>query len=363
MSVDWTFMPKFFGKRLILKSLKQGMLCVSCAFLLSACGGEGSLFGESDDKPKAQQSAPNTASLSPPQNGAAPAVLAPLEAPPGSSNAALSALQPAMGVKAEDLFTEDIHDPMERIKRVEGAVVELRQEFDSMKPALLRLIAVEGDMQDLVGQLETLLRNEPQNLTAASTESVTAEAVPPEPLALAPSAGLEPEPTAQAPPEEMAQSPPEEVADNAIPPDTPAIAPPPPSAEIAKPEPPPPAAPEKTPMPSGSNRVLGFRVGEHADKTRLVFDVSGTVSYHDDLDNDEKLLVIELSDTVWSGASSGVGAATSAIQSWSVSPLDGGKKGSRLIIVLRRESKILYEAMLKPSAGNPQPRLVIDLKK
>jgi hypothetical protein len=110
-------------------------------------------------------------------------------------------------------------------------------------------------------------------------------------------------------------------------------------------------------------RVLAMRIGEHADKTRLAFDLSGAVAYRHDLDNGEKLLVIELPDAAWVGATSGQGGASSILSSWSVTPMEGDKKGSRLIIVLRRESKILFESTMKPDANNPHPRLVIDLKK
>jgi hypothetical protein len=90
---------------------------------------------------------------------------------PGTSGAGLMPnglpALPAKGVDLQKQFSQDIRDPVERIKRIENAVVEMRRDFDAVYPSIQRLVAVEQDMQDLTRQLGTLLQNEPQSSAAA----------------------------------------------------------------------------------------------------------------------------------------------------------------------------------------------------
>lgn len=64
------------------------------------------------------------------------------------------------GPNLQQLFSQDIKDPVERIKRLENAVVEIRQDLDAALPAINRLVSIEGDIQELTSQLQTLLSDE-----------------------------------------------------------------------------------------------------------------------------------------------------------------------------------------------------------
>ena len=64
------------------------------------------------------------------------------------------------GIDLQKVFSDNVTDPMVRIKRVENAVVELRRDFDAMMPAIARLVGVEQDMQNLTKQLGLVLQND-----------------------------------------------------------------------------------------------------------------------------------------------------------------------------------------------------------
>ncbi len=251
---------------------------------------------------------------------------------PGQSGAPLlpdgmPALQPARGVNLESLFAEDIKDPVDRVKRVENAVVEIRRDFDSVLPAIVRLTAVEQDMQELLTQLDGLLRSEPP---ATNETMIQAEAAPASSMNAASAAPASITPPPQAPP-------PAATATQAAP------------ATQA-------AAPATS---GGGTNVTELRVGEHTGKTRLVFDMSGASAYRYDLDNAENLLVLELSGAGWSAAATQSFAKSPILQSYSTQSMDGG--GTRVILQLKRAATVAYEAALKPE-GNNGHRLVIDLK-
>jgi hypothetical protein len=72
-----------------------------------------------------------------------------------------SPLQPAHGLSGKRLFADTLRDDEARLKRLEDAVQAMRDEFDSIKPSINRLMAVESDIQELVGQLNTLVGTQP----------------------------------------------------------------------------------------------------------------------------------------------------------------------------------------------------------
>lgn len=236
----------------------------------------------------------------------------------------LPALQPK-GVNVGDLFAENITDSNKRFERLENAVTGLRQEFESFKPAIVRLVAVESDIQDLIRQLDILLRNEPT--------------APPEPL------------TPQ--PEEAQLS----SADQAEPP-----APPPPAQDppVPRPKEQPPPLSQPTPQAAGPFVVNAMRMGQHSDKLRLVLDASGETAFNVDLDNQENLLVIELPEAGWNAEREGRYDSSPLIRSYSVESMGEGR-GSRVILSLKKPTQLLKQQALPPG-NNPNYRIFLDLK-
>jgi len=229
----------------------------------------------------------------------------------------LPALQ-TKGVNVDTLFAQDITDSNTRFARIENAVLDLRREFESFKPAITRLVAVESDIQDLIKQLDILLRTE------QSSPPPMATSPPPTPV----SAPTPPPPKLQA--QDTIDAPHKE-----------------------------PAAPPKAV--NGSTVVQSLRIGEHGDKTRLVLDVNRQTAYSTDLDNQENLLIIETPDAGWSGDQQQSFSKSQLLRSYSVKAMNDGK-GSRVIISLKRGTKILKEQALPPGK-NPNHRIFIDLQK
>ena len=312
--------------------------------LLTACSPEGLLHlkkAESSNAKIAKKSE-NTKNN---QGIGAPIALPPAfnNAPlkPGQTNTqympnGLPALKPMKGINADTLFTENIKDSGDRFNRVENAVVDLRKEFDSYKPSIVRLAAVESDIQNLINELEVLLQETPANQ-------------PPQTL-------VEPsEPHLQ-----VTQLAPQQIT----PPEPQKISQVPHHIEKEKPPEKPPkkkTPPKATPPPNHDGIVaLNLRVGEHADKSRIVFDTNQRTNFSIDLDNDERLIIIELPKARWIDGSSKTFSDSKLLESYSVEPLNDGK-GSMIVISLKKTTKILREKRLSPDNENAYHRIYFDL--
>lgn len=120
-----------------------------------------------------------------------------------------------------------------------------------------------------------------------------------------------------------------------------------------------PAKTEKAPA-KGGNGVVGVRVGAHPDSVRIVLDVmGGKDKFTANLDNAEKVLMVELPSTAWSAAKSETMKGNPLVASYTAQP---SGKGTVLAIALKAETKILGSKTLKGSGGNAT-RLIIDLSR
>lgn len=354
-------MPGVSGTNLWLSKFTRrgGFLCACFVLsaLLNGCGGStGSNPSPTTAPQTAETSAADDGAIAPLTGTAPPpdAETRPLK--PGQSDRpigpdGLPQLQ-AKGINYEQLFTERLSNDEARFDRLENAVLDMRRDFEAVLPSVIRLVAVEKDIQNLVGQLETLLQTEP-----LPPESSPATPVPPviEDLAPEPSAlsnRMEPVPAAKEPLQgsqnpipatETAQAPPASLA-----PATTA----PPAETISHP-------PSQQALASGIT-VSGLRFGGDTGKTRIVFDANATLNYRTDLDNSENLLVVELPGAGWSATLQGKAPANSLIDSWTAQP--DGQGGTRLIMILKKAASVAYQAVLKPESDNPHHRLVIDLR-
>lgn len=271
----------------------------------------------------------------------------------------------AKGVNTH-LFSEKISGDSARIERLENAVQELRNDFDAMSPAIVRLVSIEKDLQNLIGQLDMLTNGgaaaaippiEESSLDVAEPVQPADVPLPPASPDSAPAAAPEiaPPPAPEAPANPTPLVPAQEPAASSAPaaapvmPSTAGVAP---SATAAATSQPPASAP------SGPV-VTGIRVGEHPDKVRIVLDLTGSSGYSADLDNDEKILVIELPDAGWTAASQQELAANPLLASYHTEAL--GDHGTMLILQLKKASSIAYKAAMGGEGGTA--KIVIDLKK
>jgi predicted aconitase with swiveling domain len=213
----------------------------------------------------------------------------------------------------------------ERISRLEQSVGALRSDYARIMPAFASLNTTNERIQTLLDEMEADGK------------------IPPVAAAKRP----EPVPTVAAPLAAMKVQPSEEeMAADAIPPQTVAPAAAPSSAE------PPPAA-------GLANTVKAVRIGEHGNKTRLVFDLTTTTKpeFSYDLDNGEKLLMVEMPGSAWDGKDSGQ-PNSPMIAGWNAQK--GSTGGSTVVVQLKQNARILSTEFLKAEGGDPS-RLVMDI--
>ncbi len=232
------------------------------------------------------------------------------EAPvPGAAAAMPTASVPM----AEQEAARGNGDTEARLRALEGQVSDLRKEFNSMLPAIRALIA-EKDQSAKMAASAAVAAAAPK---AAAEVAPVAEKKAKE----APVASSKGAKGAAAAAEEVAAS---EPAAGAV-----------------------------------GGAVSDLRVGVHPDKTRIVFDLGGPVKASQDLDNEEKLLIVDLPGMLWKGATQKNLSQDSLLSSWTAQPSSDGK-GSTVAFQLRKSAKILSSTQLKPSEGKGY-RLVIDL--
>ncbi len=133
-----------------------------------------------------------------------------------------------------------------------------------------------------------------------------------------------------------------------------------PKAEPAKVEPPKPKAAAPSPATTGPLKVNQVRIGEQpGGKTRIVLDSTQPAKINYDIDNGEKILVIEVPGAVWAASQSSTLKNSPLVSSYKAES-DAG--GSRVIIQLKAEAKVLGTSRLTPANGAGH-RVFLDLGK
>ncbi|MBN8520802.1 MAG: hypothetical protein J0L77_02735 [Alphaproteobacteria bacterium] len=392
MSRSWTLLPFFYGRGDRISILPVTVMMAAALCTLSSCS------------PSSSNSSQKTPTVSSSDD-----TIAPLAAPPGAESRppapgttgtpktsdGLPALQPPLGINNTTLFKVPLNDPGERMQRLENAVQELRNDFDKMAPAIVRLVAVESDIQELIKQLQGVVGDDglSSGMDAPPiTEEELSAPIPPSETPLSPPApptgtvpalpaetsdiDLSPEANNATPLDsekllnaELDQLPPvapKPSADGApvslSPTDAPASVIPPVTAPApATVTPPPATTPTVAPAPPAQGtQITNLRVGEHADKTRLVFDAGSSsvkIRYTVDLDNGEKILVLELPDSGWSAPATQNFTGAPILVSYKTEKSASG--GTLVIFQLKNPAKILYQGQL--TGDGKGTRLILDL--
>ncbi|MAZ76062.1 MAG: hypothetical protein CMH31_02030 [Micavibrio sp.] len=218
----------------------------------------------------------------------------------GSSH---NSMQSARGLSTSNLFSEQIRSDSGRLDRLENSVQAIRNELDSVRPSIDRLVAIEGDVQTLIGQLETLAQGN--------------HTTPAQPTTITPKMAI-------------------------------------PTATKVKSAPPAPSSQN-----SSGTSVHNVRIGEHPGKTRIVLDLNSPATFKADLDNNENILNIEIANTDWTAAKQKSFRNSSFISSYSVKPLENNQ-GFLMIVELKKAARIAYKDSIKALSGNGR-RIIIDL--
>lgn len=111
------------------------------------------------------------------------------------------------------------------------------------------------------------------------------------------------------------------------------------------------------PAAASSWMINGLRAGEHPGKTRIVLDASASGAYTVEIDNTEKVLIINLPGARWSGPPQ-ADLKTSIVSGYSVQNAAGGDLV--IVVSLNRAARIASKMIIPPS-GNSGTRIVIDL--
>lgn len=268
------------------------------------------------------------------------------------------------------LFEKPVSDPIVRIRRIEKALQDLRNDFDTAIPAMAGLIVSESELTQVLRDLKRSGTLSYTDITPPESDSLPRNPLEPKrriSKQASDTNSLNPDerqtsPGAVAPPRQMtdtflkaredtARKKAQEAADKArkVKKDKQEADK---KAERARQK-----AQKQDPSYS-TPQVLAVRVGSYPDKSRIVLDLSAPSSYSVDLDNKEKLLIIEVKDAGWKAKTSYNFSSSKLMGSFTAQ--DEGTNKSRLMIELNQPVEILKKFSLK-AAGAKKDRIVVDI--
>lgn len=323
-----------------IKLARVAFLCTILSLILTACS-----FGA----PQRAQAPPPSAAQEKSEN----------KIPPPMQT--FRALAPAEGMNFTPLFATPLKDTNQRVQRVEDAVQSLRNDFDTVVPAITRLVAVEKDIKDLIGQLKTLTDETAPRGTPPPTPALQRpkQEIPGEEM----TGGTEATKAAQAAAAVPTGTPslvtPEAASKGALPPEDAA-------SPISLTEPPKAQAPSAAPLPAAAQptaqpqaalpitgEIQGVRIGDHADKTRLVLDLTSKTPLKAALSEDGMHVIIDLPQTKWVGHPSWDALRGTLISGYRYAD-------SKLTVDLMYAATIKQQDTL-PSAAGGGSRFMVDL--
>ena len=243
-----------------------------------------------------------------------------------------SGLHPALAGAAQTLpgagasmHALTVPDTQARLESLERSVSDLRAEFDSVLPAIRELI--EAGKADRIAVASGTPSGTPAPLVASA------------PPAVMPSTAA---------PVSVSKAPVHEAVPVAADPNSVSTKAPVPSSSLPAQE-----------SAASSGGVTGVRVGVHPDRTRIVLDLSGPTTFQTDLDNGERILLVDLPETLWRAPEGQNASGKSLVSAWSAQSAHEGK-GTTAVFQLSGPVKILTSSTLRPD-GKSGDRIVIDL--
>lgn len=311
-----TLLRTLYLRKTSTRSLYLRGCAVASAVFLTGCGLDSMTiprFPSSPDDTRITNEQGGTRLLNETSRVAQDANAAPPPPPPAQSQSApppqprnIPQAQPNnSGLNPKNLFGESLRSEEERIDRLERAMQDLRNDFDSVRPAIRRLMAVESDMQSLLTELRKLNNN-----PAAFNRAPQRQAAP-------------------APRRAQARSTPKRPLQTKTPP----------------------------PVTNGMATIFDVRVGDHSNKTRLVLDSNAKAGFTVDIDNNERIMIVELSNAKWGTANSG-NLRSKLLKSYRV---ENSGDNPLVVFQLSRSAQILSQSEIGGANGTGR-RIVIDLR-
>lgn len=237
----------------------------------------------------------------------------------------------------------------DKISKLEEEVASLKREMAAARPKIAKIDVMEQKFKDLslgLDRIDATYNMKPTTQVApvpahqaAPQPMPVAEAMPvPAPVSPTPVTG-KPETLTPVPEEKKTQPPV-------------AVAPPPPAPKIDK-------APEAPTPPAakGEKVVKDLRIGEQKGSSRLVLDLGEVTPVNYDIDNEEKILLIDIPGFKWNGPKSKNFEKSPLIASYQA---DNDEKGARLVVQLKSAAKVANYSTIKATGGK-SPRAVLDI--
>ncbi|MGH1398035.1 MAG: hypothetical protein ACRBCT_02365 [Alphaproteobacteria bacterium] len=245
------------------------------------------------------------------------------------------------GLTDNRLFSEELNDESERLNRLETNVQRMRDDIDEVLPSIRNLVAIEGEIEDLVGQLKTLL-SEPPQIANIDTQFEADEQDINLPTSEPPTDLTPPEP------QDMAQAPPPEPDIAQIPPD--------PVAESTPPQ----NTPTKFAPPTNDSTAVirNLRVADHPNKTRIVIDSARKITADIDFDSNEKLIIINTDAQSLGFDPIAAGKKSKNIDDISIVET---KSGHEIIILMKKGASISAPTFIKPNNDASSHRMYFDV--
>jgi hypothetical protein len=219
-----------------------------------------------------------------------------------------------LNANTENLFDERLRDEDERFNRLENAVQAIHNEFMDMKPAITRLISIEGDIKELHKQLSLLVND-------GSLDEASANANSPLPMARS---GREL------------------------------------NVEL-------PVAERPNPRPKVENTAktekitaLQIKAGDHANKTRIVFSTPQKQNYTVNFDAENQLLTVESNANITKAAISSIIKNSKRIADADIDA--ESSTGDSVAAILTRDiSRISNGSYIGPTPQKNYHRFYVDL--
>lgn len=302
--------------------IKSFLMVTMSTLALAACGASDNNYSQKSEAPMPPISEMDAAMSQP----------APQSSVVGLSNTDTLTPVPANPAVMQKDIPNVAVTPEQRIAQLEQQVSSLQSDYQRIMPAFASLNTTNERIQTLLDELETSGKIEPQ-------EKVSDAA----PVISSPTADIKTAPS------EEEQSMMEPALKNSTPVAAPVIttanapvlssA----SAEIVKLD----------------TSVTAVRIGEHGSKTRIVFDLSSPSKpvFTYDLDNVEKLLIVDMPTSAWAGKESGK-PNSPMIAGWTSQK--GATGGAAVAIQLKKSARVLSTEFLKAEGKDPA-RLVMDI--
>ncbi len=262
--------------------------------------------------------------------------------------------------KADGAPDEPVHF---RVLKLERQMSDLRGDFGKLLRPLSKLPTGDNELNDTISQIELQQQQAasehmamydqaaapmPGHATVeeeVQSASLKTDEIPVGPVAVYPSKTDKPLAREEIPPpKSRAVTPPEKEAE-AVP------------AEMKKVETVPEKADQKIDVGSGA-AVSSVRVGDHPGKVRIVLDLTGPAKFAADVDNNEKILLVDLPGTGWTAETQKL--IKNPLVKGYVAQKNATGNGTVLAIKLAKPAKVLMATVLPPneSYGN---RIAIDV--